>query len=82
MRVIDECSDFILCSRWLESEHLSVEPGRRAAIAMWGEKTARVGGFDSLHTPALTQVRGAGGGGSGEPLYHLLQGVTYSFMET
>ena len=58
-----------------------MEPGRRAAIAMWGEKTARVGGFDSLHTPALTQVRAGGGSGGVDPLNHLLQEVNYTCLE-
>merc|ERR1712107_117497 len=43
-------------SRWLGAKHRKLEAGRRAGVSKWEVKTSKIGGFNSLHTPALTQV--------------------------
>ena len=62
----------LISTRWLGTEHRKLEAGRRAGVRMvlflsnyiiilmkvskWEVKTSKIGGFNSLHTPALTQV--------------------------
>merc|ERR1719431_2384717 len=42
---------------WLEDLHREASPGRRESLALWGERTRKVGAaWDSLHTSALEQV--------------------------
>ena len=62
----------LISTRWLGAKHRKLEAGRRAGVRMvlflsyyimilikvskWEVKTSKIGGFNSLHTPALTQV--------------------------
>merc|ERR1719507_80188 len=51
-----QTGDSEAASRWLGSKHRKLESGRRAGVSKWEVKTSKIGGFNSLHTPALTQV--------------------------
>merc|ERR1719239_328947 len=51
-----QAGDSEAAARWLGSKHRKLEPGRRAGVSKWEVKTSKIGGFNSLHTPALTQV--------------------------
>jgi len=42
---------------WLEDLHREAAPGRRESLALWGDRTRKVGAaWDSLHTSPLEQV--------------------------
>jgi len=51
-----QAGDSEAAARWLGSKHRKLESGRRAGVSKWEVKTSKIGGFNSLHTPALTQV--------------------------
>merc|ERR550525_733931 len=51
-----QAGDSEAVARWLGSKHRKLESGRRAGVSKWEVKTSKIGGFNSLHTPALTQV--------------------------
>merc|ERR1711990_102871 len=51
-----QAGDSETVARWLGSKHRKLESGRRAGVSKWEVKTSKIGGFNSLHTPALTQV--------------------------
>jgi len=51
-----QAGDSEAVARWLGSKHRKLESGRRAGVSKWEVKTSKIGGFSSLHTPALTQV--------------------------
>ena len=57
----EQCSalggaDSAQLANWLGESHSMAQPGRRKAVARWGERTARLGRLASLNTPALQQV--------------------------
>merc|ERR1719220_2302107 len=50
-----QAGDSEAAARWLGSKHRKLESGRKAGVSKWEVKTSKIGGFNSLHTPALTQ---------------------------